>query len=150
MLDRTQIEARKLITESIDKIIDKYSKKAEKEKAKVKNASITYKGCTYSSDAELQEAYACDYFDSSTYDRLLDRLSKARGNVDAYELTPSECLVIELNAIKNNLNMEIKIDEMEKKRKAEQEARGNELAEQGYSYREINAILGNEELMRYE
>lgn len=150
MLDSTQIKARELIIESIDKIIDKYTKKADKEKAKVKNASITYKGVQYTSESDLQEAYACDCFDSSTYDRLLDRLSKARGNVDTYELTPSECLVIELGAIKNNLHMDIKTDELERKRKAEQDARAEQLASEGYSYREIETILGNEELMRYE
>lgn len=89
-------------------------------------------------------------FTSSVYDRLVDRLNRARGNIEEYELTPSEVLVIELSGIKNNLQFEIRIDAEEKKRKSEQDARAEQLANEGYSYKEINAIIGNEELMRYE
>lgn len=150
MLDSTQILARELISDQIEKLIEKYQKKAEKEKAKKKNAYVTYQGEKYYSESELQEAYACDVFTSSVYDRLVDRLNRARGNIEEYELTPSEVLVIELSGIKNNLQFEIRIDAEEKKRKSEQDARAEQLANEGYSYKEINAIIGNEELMRYE
>lgn len=150
MLDSTQILARELISDQIEKLIEKYQKKADKEKSKKNNASVTYQGEKYYSESELQEAYACDVFTSSVYDRLVDRLNRARGNIEEYELTPSELLVIELSGIKNNLQFEIRIDAEEKKRKSEQDARAEQLANEGYSYKEINAIIGNEELMRYE
>lgn len=150
MLDKTQIQARELIIEQIDKIIEKYEKKAEKEKAKKKNAYVVYQGEKYYSNSDLQDAYACDAFSSATYDKLLEKLDKARGNVEEYELTPTECLLIEINSIKNNLKMDIKIDEQEKKHHEWQQKRAEELSNEGYSFREIETIIGNEELMRYE
>lgn len=150
MLNKTQIQARELIISLLEKEIEKLEKKVVKEKSKRDNAYITYQGIKYYSDNDLQEAYACDAFTSSVYDRLLDRLEKARGNIDAYEMTPTESLVYELSAITSNFKTELAFDQKEKAKKEAQDKRAEELSGQGYSYREIETILGNEELMRYE
>ncbi len=151
MLSETEIKARRMVIESIEKLIEKTSKKAEKEKAKKKQAHVTYKGECYYSEAELQDAYGCDAFSMATYDRLVDKLYKAKGNQDDFDrFTPSEILLQELNEIKSNFEIELFQDEKSKERKVQQEARAEELAKEGYSFREIETIIGNEELMRYE
>lgn len=150
MLDKTQIQARELIISLLEKEMEKLEKKATKEKAKRDSASVTYQGVKYCSDSDLQEAYACDVFTSSVYDRLLDRLEKARGNVESYEMTPTQQLVLELQMITSNFKTELLFDQKERAKKEAQDKRAEELSGQGYSYREIETILGNEELMRYE
>lgn len=150
MLNNTEVQARKLIIEQIEKLLEKYSKKADKEKEKRDHAYIIYQGEKYYTDSDLQDAYGCDAFSSSTYDKLLDRLNKARGKVDRNEYTPTEMLVHELDKINTNLKLEIAQNNIEQKRKAEHDKRAAELSEQGYSYKEIETIISNEELMRYE
>jgi len=150
MLSNTEIEARNLIVEQIEKLIEKAQKKATKERDKVLNASVTYKGVVYESESDLLDAYGCDYFSSETYDRLLEKLNKARGEIDTNEMTPSEQLVHELYSIKYNIEREVSDDKRQKEQQEIKNNRIKELAEEGYSIREIEAIIGNEELMRYE
>lgn len=150
MLSKTELQARELIIEQIEKLLEKYRKRADKEKEKRDNAFIVYQGEKYYTDTDLQNAYGCDAFSSSTYDKLLDKLNKARGQVDRDTFTPTEMLVHELDKINTNLKLEIAQHNIEQKRKAEHDKRAVELSEQGYSYKEIETIISNEELMRYE
>lgn len=150
MLNSTEIQARKLIIEQIEKMLEKYRKKADKEIEKRDNAYVIYQGEKYYTDIDLQDAYGCDAFSSSTYDKLLDKLNKARGKLDQNEFTPTEMLIYELDKINTNLKLEIAQSNIEQKRKAEHDKRAAELSGEGYSFREIETIISNEELMRYE
>jgi len=150
MLSSSEIQARQMIIEQIDKIIEKLQKKAAKEKEKMLNASITYKGEVYTSENDLSDAYACDYFSSETYDRLLEKLHKAMGSTDKNAMTPSELLIHDLSSIKYNIEREIADVNFLKEKQEEKNKRVAELSEEGYSVREIEAIIGNEELMRFE
>lgn len=149
-MDKYEILANEMIAESIQKLIDKTQKKADKERAKIKNATVTYQGITYSSEGELMEAYSCDCFSSSVYDRLLDKLNAARDKMDPFEMTPSEMLLMELNKHRNTLLAEVALDKELKRRQAEKDDRISELTAEGYSIREAKTIVENEELMRYE
>lgn len=149
-MDRIEIAGNELIAEAIDKLIEKYKKKAEKERGKIKEAKVTYQGMTYTSEAELMDAYSCDVFTDKVYDRLLDKLNKARGSVDAYAMTESEMLLVEFNKHKNSLLAEVAHDKAMKLRQEEIDLRIKGLVEQGYSIREAETIIGNEELMRFE
>ena len=145
-----EIKTNEIIAEAIDKLIDKYQKKADKERAKVERAYITYKGEKYYSEKDLEDAYVCDIFTSSTYDRLLERLNNARGQIDSNAYTDSEKIVINLEHHKSNLLYEIAQDKQLKEKQASTNKRLKELVDEGYSYREAQTIVGNEELMRYE
>lgn len=149
-MTKSEIKANELIAEAIDKIIEKYQKKADRERAKVKQASVTYKGETFHSESELMDAYSCDVFSETTYDRLLDKLNKAKNGISENEMTESEIIIFELNKHKNNLLHEIAMDKHLKEKQAQTDDRMRELMEQGYSFREAETIIGNEELMRYE
>jgi len=149
MLDRIQITARELVIENIEALIQKYEKKAEKEKAKRNKAYVTYKGEKYYSESELQNAYGCDVFSCATFDRLSEKLSKAKGCED-YEYTESEKILMELRMIQGSFKEDLRFDAQVKQRQEQTDKRASELAEQGYSVREIETIIGNEELMRYE
>ena len=149
-MTKSEIKTNELIAEAIDKIIEKYQKKADKERAKVKQAFVTYKGEKYYSDNDLMEAYSCDVFTATTYDRLLDKLNKAKNGISGDEMTESEIMVFELSKHKNNLLHEIAMDKQQKERQAQIDDRMRELVADGYSYREAETIIGNEELMRYE
>lgn len=145
-----EIKTNEIIAEAIDKLIEKYQKKADKERAKLKSVYITYKGERYYTESELQDAYACDVFTMATYDRLLDKLNNAKGNIDNNEYTESEKLVINLKSHKSNLLYEIAQDRQLKEKQASTDKRIKELVDEGYSIKEAQTILGNEELMRYE
>lgn len=149
-MTKSEIKANELIAEAIDKIIEKYQKKADKEREKIKRASVTYKGETYYSESELMDAYSCDVFTDSIYDRLLDKLDKARNGISGSEMTESEIMVFELSKHRNNLLHEIAIDKQQKEKQAQIDDRMRELIKDGYSYREAETIIGNEELMRHE
>ena len=149
-MNKTEIRANELIAEAVDKVIEKYKKKADKERAKIKQAYVTYKGEKYYTDSELMDAYSCDVFSASTYDRLLDKLYNAKDGVSGDEMTESEILVFELTKHRNNLLHEIAVDKQEKERQAQIDDRMRELMAKGYSYKEAEAIIGNEELMRFE
>lgn len=149
-MTKTEIKANELVAEAIEKIIEKYQKKADKEREKVKKAYVTYKGEKYCSESELMDAYSCDVFSESTYDRLLDKLNKAKDGVSGNEMTESEILVFELSKHRNNLLHEIAVDKQQKERQAQIDERMRDLVAEGYSLREAETIVGNEELMRYE
>lgn len=149
-MTKTEIAVSEMIIEAIDKLIEKHQKKAEKERAKVKQAYVTYKGEKYYSEAELMDAYGSDCMSSSTYDRLADKLEKAKLGLNGDEMTESEMIVHNLQIRKSNLATEIAHDRLDKERQASIDRRMKELMEEGYSYRESETIIGNEELMRYE
>lgn len=149
-MTKSEIKANELIAEAIDKVIEKYQKKAARERSKVTQASVTYKGEKYCSESELMDAYSCDVFSEATYNRLIDKLNKAKDGISGNEMTESEVIVFELNEHKNNLLHEIAWDKKEKEKEAQVENRMRELTAEGYSYREAETIIGNEELMRYE
>lgn len=149
-MTKSEIKANELIIEAIDKIIEKYQKKADKEREKVSQAYVSYKGEKFYSENELMDAYACDLFSESTYDRLLDKLNKARNGISENEMTESEIMVFELAKHRNNLLHEIAIDKKQKERQAQIDDRMRDLVAEGYSIREAETIIGNEELMRYE
>lgn len=144
-----EIKVNELIVESIDKLIEKYQKKADKERAKVNQAYVTYKGEKYYSLTELMDAYSCDAFSSATYDGLIEKLEKKTGDVpDA--MTDSEQIVYLLNKHKSNLLLEVSHERLIKQRQAEVDERMKQLISEGYSFREAETIIGNEELMRFE
>ena len=137
-----EIKVNELIVESIEKLIEKHQKKADKERAKVKQAYVTYKGEKYYSKADLMDAYSCDVFSSTTYDRLVEKLEAKTGDVpDA--MTDSEQIVYLLNQHKSNLLLEVSQDRLKKQRQAEKDERMKQLIEEGYSFREAETIIGN-------
>lgn len=149
-MDSTQIKANQIIAEAIDKILDKERKKAQKERAKINRASITYKGEVYKSEQDILDAYACDYFSEKVCDNLMDKLNNARDKMDPNCMTDTELLIIELEKHKTELLHEVAFDKEIKRRQEETDKRIQELTNEGYSIREAETIIGNEERMRFE
>lgn len=149
-MTKTEIMVNDMIAESISKLIEKYQKKADKEREKVSKAYVTYKGEKFFSESDLMDAYSCDMFSDSTYDRLLDKLNKAKDGISGKEMTESEIIVFELQKHRNNLLHEVAFDKHLKEKQAQTDERIKELTSNGYSIREAETIVGNEELMRYE
>ena len=149
-MTKAEIMVNEMIADSISKLIEKYQKKADKEREKVSKAYVAYKGEKYFSESELMDAYACDVFSDSTYDRLLDKLNKAKDGISGKEMTESEIIVLELQKHRNNLLHEVAMDKHLKEKQAQNDERIKDLVSQGDSIREAETILGNEELMRYE
>lgn len=150
MLSESKIKAMELIIEDVEKLIAKKLKVVEREKAKRDNSYVTYKGDKYSSIRELQEAYECDAFSSATFDRLLEKLDKAKGTADVDSYTPTESIVIEMQMIINEFKNEILQNNLQIERQNQKDERIKELVNQGHSLKEAETILGNEELMRFE
>ena len=74
----------------------------------------------------------------------------AGGQIDKDAYTESEMLVVNFKQHKANLLYEIAQDKQQKERQASVDKRLKELVDEGYSFREAQTIVGNEELMRYE
>lgn len=149
-MTESEIKANELIAEAIDKVIEKYQKKADKERAKIKEAFITYKGDKYYTQNDIMEAYGCDCFSEKVCDRLLEQLNnKMCGTLDK-SYTESELIIIDLEKHKLNLQREIADDKRVKEEQTRKDNRMRELIAEGYSFREAEAIMGNEELMKYE
>lgn len=148
MLTATEIEAYNIIIENLKKIQYKYVVKGNKEREKIQQPYVTYKGDKYYSENDLMEAYACDMMSSSIYDKLLLKLSDKLDDNRAY--THSEMISIEINKFIVNLSRDLQADELQKKHQNEIDNRMKQLTEEGYSIREAETIVGNEELMRYE
>lgn len=145
-----EIKVNEVLAEAIDKLIEKYQKKADKERTKVKQAHVTYKGNKYYSETELMDAYGSDYFSSSTYDRLVEKLEAKKMGIFSNDMTQSETIVFLLRQHKSNLLLEVTQDRLSKQRQAEKDERMKQLIAEGYSFREAEIIIGNEELMRFE
>lgn len=149
-MDKIEIKVNELVSASIDKLIEKYQKKADKEREKVKRACVTYKGDEYYTKEDIMDAYGCDCISETTCDRLLDKLDKAMCGTLNKEMTESEQIIFVLNLHKNNLLNEIINDRNVKERQTQIDNRMRELMDGGCSYRKAETIIGNEELMRYE
>lgn len=149
-MDKIQIKANQMIAEAIEKLIEKTRKKAEKERAKINTASVTYKGEVFKSENEIMDAYACDFFTEAVYDRLIKKLEEARGKMDPHCMTDSEMLVLELENHKADLLHAVAWDKEMKRRQEEKDKRMLELTSKGYSIREAETMISNEELMRFE
>lgn len=149
-MTNAEIKTNELLIESITKLIEKYQKKAEKEREKVKQACVTYKGDKYYTKNDIIEAYGCDFISETVCDRLLEKLDAAKCGTLDNDMTETEQIIFLLNQHKDNLLSEIIADKKAKERQAAKENRMHELLEEGYSYKEAEAIIGNEELMRYE
>lgn len=149
-MDKIEIKVNELVSASIDKLIEKYQKKVNKEREKVKRACVTYNGDEYYTKEDIMDAYGCDCISEATCDKLLDKLDKAMCGTLNKEMTENEQIIFVLNLHKNNLLNEIFNDRKVKERQAEKDNRMKKLMDEGYSYREAETIIGNEELMRYE
>lgn len=148
MLSETEIKSRELIIEELKKLIDKYQKKADKEKSKLKEPKIIYKGEEYRTRSDIMDAYSCDVFSETVCDKLLDKLDNIK---DAYtSMTESEMLIYDFNKYLKSIMEELRLDEQEKLHKRHINDRMNALISEGYSYKQATVIVGNEELMRYE
>lgn len=114
-MTESEIVTNELIVEAIDKIVEKFQKKAIKEREKAKRAYVTYKGEIFFTEDDLMGAYSGDVFSGSTHDKLLEKLRKAKKVADN-ELTKSEAILVELNKHRNNLLYEIAQDKRQKER----------------------------------
>lgn len=144
MLNKLEIESKKILIKTIDDLVVKYQKKADKE-IKAKKPKIVYKGEEYSSENELSEAYTCDVFSLKVYERLQAKLVSLQ---DAYrtktESNENIMLVREFNKYKNTLKQELLTDEQERLHKEKVESRMKSLIAEGYSIRDAEIIVGNE------
>lgn len=92
-MTESEIVTNELIVEAIDKIVEKFQKKAIKEREKAKRAYVTYKGEIFFTEDDLMGAYSGDVFSGSTHDKLLEKLRKAKKVADN-ELTKSEAILL--------------------------------------------------------
>ena len=81
-MTESEIVTNELIVEAIDKIVEKFQKKAIKEREKAKRAYVTYKGEIFFTEDDLMGAYSGDVFSGSTHDKLLEKLRKAKKVAD--------------------------------------------------------------------
>ena len=143
----SEIKTCKIIIEALEKVKDKYKKKADKERQKANSGNITYEGDVYNTEADILAAYAYDAFSASVCDRLIDRLNRAKGLSGSNEMTESELIFFEIDKYISGIQNELLRDKQEKEHKAYIDKRMEELIAQGCSYREAETVIENEKLM---
>lgn len=136
-MTESEIVTNELIVEAIDKIVEKFQKKAIKEREKAKRAYVTYKGENFFTEDDLMGAYSGDVFSGSTHDKLLEKLRKAKKVADN-ELTKSEAILVELNLL-----YEIAQDKRQKERQKQIDNELRRLVATGYSIHEAETIIAN-------
>lgn len=141
-MTESEIVTNELIVEAIDKIVEKFQKKAIKEREKAKRAYVTYKGEKFFTEDDLMGAYSGDVFSGSTHDKLLEKLRKAKKVADN-EMTESEAILVELNKHRNNLLNEIAQDKRQKERQKQIDNELRRLVATGYSIHEAETIIAN-------
>ena len=131
-MTESELVTNELIVEAIDKIVEKFQKKAIKEREKAKRAYVTYKGEKFFTEDDLMGAYSGDVFSGSTHDKLLEKLRKAKKVADN-EMTESEAILVELNKHRNNLLYEIAQDKRQKERQKQIDNELRRLVAAGYT-----------------
>lgn len=127
----------KTSVQEIEKIRERYKRKAEKERKKLEDVYVTVLGEKCYTEEEIMERYASDQMTSTQCDRYIERLEKKKVTAgDISGRTKSERVCEILSDIICNLNLEIKGILREKEREEQKQERWERAQENGMSYQE--------------
>lgn len=127
----------KTTVQEIEKIRERYKRKAEKERKKLEDVYVTVLGEKCYTEEEIMEWYASDQMTSTQCDRYIERLEKKKVTAgDISGRTKSERVCEILSDIICNLNLEIKGILREKEREEQKQERWERAQENGMSYQE--------------
>ncbi len=132
-----EIKSLETVRMELEKIKEKYQKKAEKERAKINDIYVVICGEKCYTEAEINDWVAADYISAAQSDRYIEKLEKkqaAAGQAD--NLTASERICRTLDNLIMNVSAEIRDIKYRQEKEIEKQGRWKRAQEQGYSYKE--------------
>lgn len=106
-----EIKALEQVIKELEKVRERFNKKAEKEKIKLSDVYVSVKGEKIHTEEELQEMYECDVITSKQYDNYRDKLELKRENAgNVGNQTVSEVSADIVNNYIKNLQYEIDLE----------------------------------------
>lgn len=127
----------KTTVQEMEKIRERYRRKAEKERKKLENVYVTVLGEKCYTEEEIMEWYASDQMTSAQCDRYIERLEKKKvtaGDISGWTKSERVCEI--LSDIICNLNLGIKGILREEERERQKQERWERAKENGMSYQE--------------
>nr|DAR54792.1 MAG TPA: hypothetical protein [Caudoviricetes sp.] len=108
----TTVKSLNAVLKELEKSRERFRKKGEKERIKLKEVYVTVKGEQIHTDRELWELFEADVINGNQYDNYRDKLEEKRKRAgEINNKTTSELSVQILNNIIKNLKDEIKEEE---------------------------------------
>ena len=132
-----ELKSLQAVADEITKLKNKYSAKAEKERAKINDVYVTVCGekC-YTSD-EINEWYAGDYITCAQADKLIEKLESKKAKAGEKDsCTKSERILKILNNICNNLYCEIRDIKLKQEQERKKQERWEIAKQQGMTYKQ--------------
>lgn len=127
----------KTTVQEMEKLMERYKRKAEKERKKIEDVYVTVLGEKCYTEEEIMEWYESDQITCAQCDRYLERLEKKEETAgDTSGKTKSERVYEILNDIICNLNYEIKNILLEEEKECQKQERWKRAWENGMSYQE--------------
>lgn len=133
-----ELKSLETVANEIIKVRNKYSAKAEKERARINDVYVTVCGEKCYTEQEINDWYANDYISSTQCDKYIERLDakkKKAGEKDSR--TESEIIVNILNNICNNIYLEIKDIKIKEEQEKKKQERWEIAKQQGMSYKQF-------------
>lgn len=120
----------------MNKIVERYKTKCEKEQAKKKEAYVSYQGVKYYSENEIMEAYGCDAMTSAKCDSLIEKLNKKLGIEDSWSKTFNQQMFDYFEKLRDNIQNDINHIVHMQKVAAERDERIKADIEKGCTYKQ--------------
>lgn len=131
------LTALKTAVKEMEKVRERYKRKAEKERKKIEDVYVTVLGEKCYTEEEIMEWYEGDQISCIQCDRYIERLEKKKEAAgDMSGKTKSEKVCEILNDVICNLNYEIKNILLEEERERQKQERWERAQENGMSYQE--------------
>lgn len=131
------LTALKTAVKEMEKVRERYKRKAEKERKKIEDVYVTVLGEKCYTEEEIMEFYASDQITYAQCDRYLERLEKKEETAgDTSGKTKSERVCEILNDTIGELNYEIKNILLKEEKERKKQERWKRAWENGMSYQE--------------
>lgn len=131
------LTALKTAVKEMEKVRERYKRKAEKERKKIEDVYVAVLGEKCYTEEEIMEFYASDQITCAQCDRYLERLEKKEETAgDTSGKTKSERVCEILNDTIGELNYEIKNILLKEEKERQKQERWKRAWENGMSYQE--------------
>lgn len=141
-----EMKALETVKSELEKVNDKYQKKAVREREKINNVYVTVCGEKCYTEEDINAWYSCDYITCSQCDKYIEKLIKKKETAGEKDLiTKSERVVKILRNMCNNLSFELSDLKRTEEENQKREERWQIAQAQGCSYKEW---LDQEEVSR--
>lgn len=137
-MENVELTALQTVRDEYRKIIEKYKKKAVKEREKVNDVYVMVCGEKCYTESEINDWYASDYITCEQSDKYIEKLKKKKATAGQTDtLTKSERVCRILDNTIANLTLEIRDIKIKEEQEQKKQERWEIAQAQGCSYKEF-------------